>query len=487
MPVVGDVLAERYRIDGVLGAGGMASVYRATDLRLERSVAVKVLLPNLAQDPSLAARFDREARMLAALAHPNVAAIFDVDLGDPATGREPYYVMELCEGGSLAARIDANGRLAPGELVPIIVAVAGGLAELHRQGLVHRDVKPGNVLFTGGRPKLADFGLAKGDSRPEFVALTEPGTAVGTPGYMAPELVSGGAATTASDVFALAATTFHGLAGRAPRAAESPSGLVATQVEPVPSVSELAPDVGLAFDAPLAAALAADPASRPSLNAFTASLVAALSRSAESRGSPAVLAGPAIVADDPLDETTRMAAVSAPTRMAPTQRSPRARERASAGRRGYPMWLGGLLAVVLLAAALAALLAPSGQAPTSPAPSATATSSPGPSPTPAATPSPVVSPTADARARLLRSIDEVSAAIEQARGGPEGLGGGDARELLDLAEAVRREILDGDDAAARAAAERLSEQADDLLDDVDDDRAEIVEDAIDNLLAMLPG
>src|SRR5512135_2082691 len=120
MPIVGDVLADRYRVEGVLGAGGMASVYRATDLRLERQVAIKVLLPNLARDPSLAGRFDREARMLAAVAHPSVAAIFDVEPGDPESGREPFYVMELCDGGSLADRIEGVGAIDPGELVPVI-------------------------------------------------------------------------------------------------------------------------------------------------------------------------------------------------------------------------------------------------------------------------------------------------------------------------------------------------------------------------------
>ena len=103
----------------------------------------------------------------------------------------------------------------------MIVVVAAALGELHRHGLIHRDVKPAYILFTGGRPKLADFGLATSGNRPGYEALTEPGTAIGTPSYMAPELVGGGGATVASDVYALAATTFHGLTGRAPRSSNS--------------------------------------------------------------------------------------------------------------------------------------------------------------------------------------------------------------------------------------------------------------------------
>ena len=119
MPAVGDVLAGRYRVDAVLGAGGMATVYRATDLRLEREVAVKVLVPNLARDPSFAERFDREARLLASVNHPSIAEVFDVEPGDPEAGREPFYVMELCEGGSLADRIEKSGSIPANELVPL--------------------------------------------------------------------------------------------------------------------------------------------------------------------------------------------------------------------------------------------------------------------------------------------------------------------------------------------------------------------------------
>src|SRR5262245_26193622 len=209
MPIVGDLLADRYEIQALLGAGGMASVYRAVDLRLQREVAVKVLLPNLAADPILALRFEREARALAGAAHPGIVAVFDVEPGDPETGREPFYVMELCDGGSLADRIAAAGYLEPPETVATIAAIAEGLAAIHAQGLIHRDVKPLNILFSGDRPKLADFGLARIEHPTDLARLTVDGTTLGTLPYLAPELLGGGGPTTASDVYALGVTAYE--------------------------------------------------------------------------------------------------------------------------------------------------------------------------------------------------------------------------------------------------------------------------------------
>ena len=276
MPVVGAVLAERYRVDGLLGTGAMASVHLATDLRLELQVAIKVLLPNLSQDPELVERFDREARMLALVAHPNIVEVFDVQPGDIASAREPFYVMELCRNGSLAGRIDASGPLEPSVLVPWLVAVGDALEELHGQGIIHRDVKPANILFTAGRPKLGDFGLAKPGDWLGLATLTQPGTAIGTPGYMAPELVSGAIATVASDVYALAATAFHGLTGHAPRQTNGLTGLIAAMAEPLPHLSSVSPRLGAGFDAVIGAGLSDDPADRQSLAALIAGLVAAL-------------------------------------------------------------------------------------------------------------------------------------------------------------------------------------------------------------------
>ena len=263
MPIVGDVLAGRYRIDAPIGVGGMASVYRAADLRLERDVAVKVLLPNLAADPVLAQRFEREALALAATSHPSVVKVFDVEAGDAAAGREPFYVMELCDGGSLADRLRTHGRLEPAEVVDVIGAVAAGLADLHSRGFVHRDVKPHNILFDHERARLADFGLARSEEASELTSLTASGATVGTLAYIAPELLRGDAATPASDVYALGVVAFQGLTGRLPRPAAAVADLVESHGEPAPSASSIVPELGTAFDAPIAATLATDPMARP--------------------------------------------------------------------------------------------------------------------------------------------------------------------------------------------------------------------------------
>jgi serine/threonine-protein kinase len=502
MPAVGDVLAGRYRVDAVLGAGGMATVYRATDLRLEREVAVKVLVPNLARDPSFAERFDREARLLASVNHPSIAEVFDVEPGDPEAGREPFYVMELCEGGSLADRIEKSGSIPANELVPLILAVAGGLAELHANGLVHRDIKPANILFTGGRPKLADFGLTRTDGRPEFPTLTEAGTAVGTPAYMAPELVGGGRATFASDVYALAATTFHALTGRAPRQSDTITGLVTAMTEPIPVASIAAPTLGSAFDALLGKALATDPADRPGLNAFTAGLVAALAADEpDARAAAQTTAVTSAVAatgpsapfsstgvPDPLAETARIALPTESSRVEPIP-APAAPSRtppASPPRdRRMPSTATILLATAVIAAALLLSLGNRlpGAAPASPSassalPSPTAT----PSPTTAASPSPTPDPAGPA----LTALGHVVTTIDAAKGGHDGLNGKTAGELLGLVDDVRRALESEDFGAARTAAGRLSDRWDKSMKGVDKQRAQAITDAIAALIQAIP-
>ena len=278
MPAPGDVLADRYRIGTLLGAGGMATVHRAHDDRLDRDVAIKVLLPNLAGDPVLARRFEREARSMAAVADPGLVAVFDVDAGDPATGREPFVVMELCAGGSLEGRMAPGRPMSPDELVPILVAIANGLAALHRAGLVHRDVKPSNVLFTADRVKLGDFGLARGDPDGRLSDLTEPGTAMGTLAYLAPERLRGDSGGPAADVYALGTIAHLGLTGTMPRSAESVRDIVAAAAFRPPTVSTAAPALGRSFDDIVLAALAVDPGRRPDALAFGAGLAAALGR-----------------------------------------------------------------------------------------------------------------------------------------------------------------------------------------------------------------
>ena len=500
MPAVGDVLAGRYRVDAILGAGGMATVYRATDLRLEREVAVKVLLPNLARDPSLAERFDREARLLASVSHPSIAEIFDVEPGDPDAGREPFYVMELCDGGSLADRIASSGRLPAGEAVPLILAVAAGLGELHGNGLIHRDVKPANILFTGGRPKLADFGLARGDGRPEFPTLTDAGTAAGTPAYMAPELVAGGRATFASDVYALGATTFHALTGRSPRQTDTLTGLVTAMADPVPSASATAPTLGEAFDDLLGRALAPEPGDRPGLDAFTSGLVAALADQAMevpmalAGASPPEAAAPEAAvppsADvDPLAETTRIPVPTGGTRIA--ARPPQRRSRRGPTGAGRYTTIARLVLLTVAVAAIVLLLPRAGlvpgvatETPSAPASAGLPTAISSAIPTPTASTTPTTTP--DPAAAALRALDQVDSAINQLRGGSDGLSGKEAHDLTDTAAEVRRDLERGEMADARTAAQRLADKADKLTKGMRADRARTLNDAIRNLIEAIP-
>src|SRR5687768_4880765 len=203
----------QYEIVAPLGAGGMGEVYRAHDAKLDRDVAIKILPPALAGDPSAMARFEREARAVAALSHPHILAIHDF-------GRESavvYAVMELLEGQSLHERL-ADGALPVRKVLDIALQIAQGLAAAHAKGIVHRDLKPGNVFVTtAGSVKILDFGLAKAvQANPqasETIAATReastPGMVVGTIGYMSPEQVTGGPVDQRTDIFAFGALVYE--------------------------------------------------------------------------------------------------------------------------------------------------------------------------------------------------------------------------------------------------------------------------------------
>jgi serine/threonine-protein kinase len=491
MPLVGDVLADRYRVTGPLGAGGMASVWRARDLRLGRDVAVKILLPNLSADPATATRFDREARNLAAAAHPNVVAVYDVEPGDPAQGREPFYVMELCEGGSLADRLRVNGRLPPEEVARVVGAVAAGLAELHRRGMVHRDIKPHNILFdgqeTGGQPKLADFGLAqtKGDG---LDALTATGTTIGTLAYLAPELLAGATATAASDVYGLGVVAFQALTGRLPRPAANVTEVVEGRAAPATLVSAAAPELGTAFDAALAPALAPDPAARPTPTALAAALDDAVAK-----------------ARDAADQPTTAVAIPVPTFVPPEprQRDEPPRERDEPPRRSRP----ALKAITGAALVIAALLAAStllgdrhGGPGASPSPRGAAATEPAaatpdpteillpstpapaePTPPPAEPTPPAVDPGAQPG---LAALPEVLTRIADARAA--GLEEPAVARLERLAGEVEQALRSGDLRQARQRAEQLVEQTDKVEDGLEDDIADPLLRAVEALRDAIP-
>ena len=227
-----------YEIQAVLGRGGIGVVYRATDRALARDVAIKVLRADLTDNDSLTERFLREARAAAALRHDNVVTVHGVG----QHGEQPYLVMEYVPGGSLADRLLRKGKLPWSEVIRLGVEVAASLAAAHARGVVHRDVKPGNVLWDAeaGRYKLTDFGLAKAI---DDVSLTRTGTLVGTPEYLSPEQAEGGTVDARSDLFSLGALLYAAGTGDSPFHADSTIGVLhRVRTLSPPSLSRVRPD-----------------------------------------------------------------------------------------------------------------------------------------------------------------------------------------------------------------------------------------------------
>jgi serine/threonine-protein kinase len=248
------LIAGRYRLDSILGRGGMSEVWCATDLELGRRVALKLLAPH--EDN---ARFEREARAVAALGHPNVTQLYDYGEADS----RPFMVLEYLPGGSLEDMLRERGALPDDETHRIASEIAAGLAHAHARGVVHRDLKPSNVLFDDeGRAKLADFGIARmaaGEG-----TLTEAGTVLGTAAYISPEQAAGAPATAASDVYSFGVLLFRMLTGRLPFESDDPLALVLShRDQPPPLVADLRPDAPPALAATADAALAKEPAARP--------------------------------------------------------------------------------------------------------------------------------------------------------------------------------------------------------------------------------
>ena len=218
-----DLLDSRYRIERPLGQGGMATVYLAQDDELDRPVALKILADHLASDSTFRDRFEREARLAARLDHPNVVRVFDVGESD---GR-PFIVMEYVEGDTLADEVGRLGPLPPDRAVDLGLQICSGLEAAHASGLVHRDVKPRNLLLRqDGVLKIADFGIARAA---ESTRLTEIGTILGTAAYLAPEQAEGAEATPAADLYSVGAVLYEMLTGRVPYTAESLVELLAKQ------------------------------------------------------------------------------------------------------------------------------------------------------------------------------------------------------------------------------------------------------------------
>jgi serine/threonine protein kinase len=268
---VATIAGGRYRIERLLGGGGMAVVYCAHDEELHRTVAVKLLAEHLAEDEEFRERFLREARIAAKLSHPNVVAVYDAGEDD---GR-PFIVMEVVEGETLAAVLQREVRLPAGQVAELGMQAAAGLAHAHAHGLVHRDVKPQNLLLRhDGVLKVADFGIARAAEATR--RLTQVGTVLGTADYLAPEQALGEDVTPAADVYALGAVLYQALTGRTPFQAETLVQLLtALQHGTVVPPSELAPGVPPALEETVMRCLARNPAYRPASAAEVGTLLAA--------------------------------------------------------------------------------------------------------------------------------------------------------------------------------------------------------------------
>ena len=259
-PLIGRLLDGRYQISSRIARGGMASVYEATDIRLDRTVAIKVMHAGLGDDDEFAARFVREARAAARLSHPNVVAVYDQ--GDDAG--TVFLAMELITGHTLRDTITKESPMPPSRALALMEPVLSALASAHRSGLIHRDVKPENVLIADdGRIKVADFGLAKAVSADTQHTVTK-GVLIGTVSYLAPELVVEGRADARADVYAAGVLLYELLTGKKPHEGETPIQVAYKHVHnDVPPPSQLAPDLPDYVDALVARATARDRSLRP--------------------------------------------------------------------------------------------------------------------------------------------------------------------------------------------------------------------------------
>ena len=251
-----EILAGRYQLGEVIGRGGMGVVRRGVDLRLRRDVAIKLLHPDLGAPADVRHRFEDEARAAAQLSHPAAVTVFDSgEDGDVA-----FLVMECLPGRTLADQL-MDGPLAPERVHALAVDLLGALHAAHSLGILHRDVKPANVLITAdGRPKLADFGIAK---MAEGTDHTLTGLIIGTPAYLSPERLAGGAATPATDLYSLAVMLYEALSGEKPFSGDTPLALAYSlqTSTPVP-IATRCPGVDPRLAAAIDRAMAREPSER---------------------------------------------------------------------------------------------------------------------------------------------------------------------------------------------------------------------------------
>ncbi|HHW41482.1 MAG TPA: Stk1 family PASTA domain-containing Ser/Thr kinase [Syntrophomonadaceae bacterium] len=257
--MVGKILGNRYEIIAKLGSGGMANVYQAKDRVLNRIVTVKILRGELAEDKDFVRRFQLEAQAVASLSHPNIVSIYDVG----EEGGLPYLVMEYVEGFNLKEIIKREGKLSPGETINIGIQVCAALAHAHEKGIIHRDIKPHNILvMPGGRVKVADFGLARVLSLPA-ATVTQSGTVMGSVHYFAPEQARGEEVGPKSDLYSLGVVLYETVAGHVPFQGDNPISVALKHLqEQPPSLRKENPTVPRSLEEIIFKAMAKDPDQR---------------------------------------------------------------------------------------------------------------------------------------------------------------------------------------------------------------------------------
>ncbi len=330
------LLGSRYEIGEILGYGGMAEVHRGRDVRLGREVAVKVLRADLARDPSFQARFRREAQAAASLNHPAIVAVYDTGEED-MLGNQPYIVMEYVEGRTLRDVLKIEGRLMPRRAMEIVADVCAALDFSHRNGIVHRDVKPGNVMITPtGAVKVMDFGIARAVAD-NAATVTQTAAVIGTAQYLSPEQARGENVDARSDVYSTGVLLFELITGSPPFTGDSPVAVAYQHVrENAPPPSSLNPDVPPELDAIVLKAMAKNPANRyQSAGEMRADLIRAIN------GRP-VEAEPVMTQD----EVTTVLAGGARTGQYATTTT-RSRTAPAASKRSPWFWVG-IVAVGLL-------------------------------------------------------------------------------------------------------------------------------------------
>jgi serine/threonine-protein kinase len=256
-PLESTYLDGRYLVQAKIASGGTSTVYRGVDVRLDRPVALKVMDSRYAGDEQFLTRFQLEARTVARLKHPGLVAVYDQGLD----GRHPFLVMELIDGGTLRELLNERGPMPPHAVAAVLRPVLGGLAAAHRAGLVHRDVKPENVLISDdGEVKIADFGLVRAVAA---AGITSASVILGTAAYLSPEQVRDGSAGLRSDVYSAGILTYELLTGRTPFTGDTPLSLAYQRLDnDVPRASAVIDGVPLEFDELVARATARDPADR---------------------------------------------------------------------------------------------------------------------------------------------------------------------------------------------------------------------------------